>query len=86
MTESCGDERWSFIDTCQRDLGALSRPDLPITVSLDGGYVVRLLPRRGRPASPRVVAQPRDPQDSTGHRDIDLGIRVVGEFTDQPIH
>jgi len=34
-----GEEQVSFIDTCQRDRDALARPDLPITVGLDGGYV-----------------------------------------------
>jgi hypothetical protein len=34
-----GDERLSFIDTCQRDREELPRPDLPLTVGLDGGYV-----------------------------------------------
>jgi len=34
-----GEERRSFIDTCQRDREELPRPDLPIVVGLDGGYV-----------------------------------------------
>jgi len=34
-----GEERPSFIDTCQRDREELPRPDLPIVVGLDGGYV-----------------------------------------------
>jgi len=34
-----GEERHSFIDTCQRDREDLPRPDLPIVVGLDGGYV-----------------------------------------------
>ena len=34
-----GEERPLFIDGCQRDWDALPRPDLPLTVSLDGGYV-----------------------------------------------
>jgi hypothetical protein len=34
-----GDERPSFIDTCQWDREELPRPDLPIIVGLDGGYV-----------------------------------------------
>ena len=33
------EERPSFIDTCQRDREELPRPDLPIVVGLDGGYV-----------------------------------------------
>jgi len=39
LEDELGDERWSFIDTCQRDRDALARPDLPLVVSLDGGYV-----------------------------------------------
>ena len=34
-----GEERPSFIYTCQRDREELPRPDLPIIVGLDGGYV-----------------------------------------------
>ena len=34
-----GDERFSFIGTCQRDHEELPRTDLPIIVGLDGGYV-----------------------------------------------
>jgi len=29
-----------FIDGCQRDWDELPRPDLPLTVGLDGGYVI----------------------------------------------
>lgn len=39
LEDELGDERQSFIDTCQRDRDALPRPDLPMVVSLDGGYV-----------------------------------------------
>lgn len=34
-----GDERVSFIDTCPADWAQLPRPDLPLVVGLDGGYV-----------------------------------------------
>jgi hypothetical protein len=34
-----GEEQPSFIDTCPRDREELPRPDLPIVVGLDGGYV-----------------------------------------------
>ena len=46
---------------------------------------VHLIPGRGRPPEPRVVARPRHPQDSASHRDIGLGIGVLGEVTDQPV-
>ncbi len=39
MEDELGEERPSFIDTCQRDREELPRPDLPIVVGLDGGYV-----------------------------------------------
>ena len=39
LEEELGGERPSFIDTCQRDREELPRPDLPIMVGLDGGYV-----------------------------------------------
>jgi hypothetical protein len=34
-----GEEQTFFIDGCQRDWAALPRPDGPLTVGLDGGYV-----------------------------------------------
>ena len=39
LDDELGDEHFSFIDTCQLDREQLPRPDLPLTVSLDGGYV-----------------------------------------------
>jgi hypothetical protein len=39
LEDELGEERPSFIDTCQRDREELPRPDLPIIVGLDGGYV-----------------------------------------------
>ena len=34
-----GEERFSFIDTCPAEWEELPRPDLPLVVTLDGGYV-----------------------------------------------
>jgi hypothetical protein len=34
-----GEERFSFIDTCPAQWESLPRPDLPLVVALDGGYV-----------------------------------------------
>ncbi len=34
-----GEEQWAFVEGCQRDWDALPRPDGPLTVGLDGGYV-----------------------------------------------
>ncbi len=39
LEDELGDERCSFIDTCSRDREELPRPDLPLVVGLDGGYV-----------------------------------------------
>ena len=39
LEDELGEERFSFIDTCQRDRENLPRPDLPLVVGLDGGYV-----------------------------------------------
>jgi hypothetical protein len=37
--DELGEERWAFIDGCQRDWERLPIPDGPITVGIDGGYV-----------------------------------------------
>lgn len=34
-----GKEQMMFVDGCQRDWGNLPRPDAPLTVGIDGGYV-----------------------------------------------
>ena len=34
-----GEERFMFIDSCERDIAALPRPDMPLTMGIDGGYV-----------------------------------------------
>ena len=39
LEDELGAERFSFIDTCQADLEKLPRPELPLVVGLDGGYV-----------------------------------------------
>jgi hypothetical protein len=39
LEDELGKEQFSFIDTCQADREELPRPDLPLTVGLDGGYV-----------------------------------------------
>jgi hypothetical protein len=40
-----GEERFSFVEGCQRDWNELPRPDPPLTVGLDGGYVHASHPR-----------------------------------------
>jgi hypothetical protein len=39
LEQELGEENPVFIEGCQRDWDQLARPDTPITVSLDGGYV-----------------------------------------------
>jgi len=39
LEDELGDERWSFIDGCPATWKDLPRPDLPLVVGLDGGYV-----------------------------------------------
>ena len=39
LENELGDEQVSFIDTCPRDRQRMPRPDMPLTVGLDGGYV-----------------------------------------------
>ncbi len=34
-----GDEQFMFVEGCERDWEALPRPDMPLTVGIDGGYV-----------------------------------------------
>ena len=34
-----GEEQRMFIEGCEQDWEALPRPDLPLTVGIDGGYV-----------------------------------------------
>jgi len=39
LESELGDEQPFFIEGCQRDWNALPRPDGPLTVGIDGGYV-----------------------------------------------
>jgi hypothetical protein len=39
MESELGGEQWAFIEGCQRDWNQLPRPDPPLTVGLDGGFV-----------------------------------------------
>jgi hypothetical protein len=47
LENELGDEHTSFIDGCPRDWAELPRPDLPLIVGLDGGYV-HSTPQRSR--------------------------------------
>jgi hypothetical protein len=37
--DELGDEQTMFVEGCERDWEELPRPDLPLTVGIDGGYV-----------------------------------------------
>jgi hypothetical protein len=39
MEAELGEEKWQFIDGCQRDWDALAPPGPPLTVGLDGGFI-----------------------------------------------
>lgn len=39
LERELGDEQVFFIEGCERDWEALPRPDLPLTIGIDGGYV-----------------------------------------------
>ena len=46
-----GDEQFMFIDSCERDIAALPRPDMPLTMGIDGGYV-RAIKSKADPQQP----------------------------------
>jgi hypothetical protein len=56
LEDELGEERSCFIDTCQRDREELPRPDLPLTVRLDGGYVHSAAQRSRRDGWFEVIA------------------------------
>jgi hypothetical protein len=39
MEAELGEEKWQFIDGCQRDWDTLPPPGPPLTVGLDGGFI-----------------------------------------------
>ena len=63
LDDELGDERFSFIDTCQLDREQLPRPDLPLTVSLDGGYVHSASQRSRRDGWFEAIAGRVNPTD-----------------------
>ncbi|MGH3764795.1 MAG: ISKra4 family transposase [Pseudonocardiaceae bacterium] len=56
LEDELGEERFSFIDTCQADLEELPRPELPLVVGLDGGYVHSASQRSRRDGWFEVIA------------------------------
>ena len=63
LEDELGPERPSFIDSCQRDRATLPRPDLPLLVSLDGGYVHSSEQRSRRDGWFEVIAGRATPAD-----------------------
>ena len=63
LEDEVGPEQPSFIDSCQRDRAALPRPDLPLLVSLDGGYVHSSEQRSRRDGWFEVIAGRATPAD-----------------------
>jgi hypothetical protein len=51
-----GEERPHFIEGCQRDWDQLPRPDPPLTIGLDGGYVHARYPKSRTEGSFEVIA------------------------------
>jgi hypothetical protein len=63
-TESeLGDEQFSFIAGCQRDWDQLPRPDPPLTVGLDGGYVHACHPQSRTEGWFEVIAGKSQPDE-----------------------
>ena len=56
LEDELGPEQAMFIEGCQRDWDELPRPDLPLTVGLDGGYVHACRQRSRREGWFEVIA------------------------------
>ncbi len=63
LEDELGDERSSFIDTCQLDREELPRPELPLVVGLDGGYVHSAAQRSRRDGWFEVIVGKAVPAD-----------------------
>jgi hypothetical protein len=68
LESELGEERPMFIAGCQRDWDQLSRPDLPLTVALDGGYVRSCRKTSRREGRFEVIAGESMPTDGTAKR------------------
>lgn len=63
LEDELGDERPSFITGCPADWAELPRPDLPLVVGLDGGYVHSCTQRTRRDGWFEVIAGKAMPAD-----------------------
>jgi hypothetical protein len=63
LEKELGPEQPMFADGCQREWDALPRPDLPLTVGLDGGYVHSSQQRSKRDGWFEVIAGKSTPVD-----------------------
>jgi hypothetical protein len=68
LEDELGEERFSFIDTCQADREELPRPDLPLTVGLDGDYVHSSAQRSRRDGWFEVIAGKVGPAQGPAYR------------------
>jgi hypothetical protein len=66
LESELGPEQPMFVDGCQRDWDELPRPDLPLTVGLDGGYVHSSQQRSRRDGWFEVIAGKSGPAKSFG--------------------
>ncbi len=63
-----GDEQFAFIEGCQRDWNELPRPDPPLTVGLDGGYVHACHPRSRTEGWFEVIVGKSQPDEGAAKR------------------
>ncbi len=80
-----GEERPSFIDTCQQDREELPRPDLPIVVGLDGGYVHSSQQRSRADGWFEVIAGKAIPADGRPSRRLFEVLRSQGMQANQQV-
>jgi hypothetical protein len=80
IEDELGEERFFFIDGCERDWGQLPRPDLPLTVGLDGGYVHSCAQRSRKHGWFEVIAG----KSVTLLREVPKRFAFVHNYDDKP--
>ncbi len=85
LEDELGEERPSFIGTCQRDRDELPRPDLPIVVGLDGGYVHSSQQRSRADGWFEVIAGKAIPADGRPSRRLFEVLRSQGMQANQQV-
>jgi hypothetical protein len=66
LEDELGPEQWSFIEGCEATWKKLPRPDLPLTVSLDGGFVHSAAQTSRRDGWFEVIAGTSTPAEGPG--------------------